>query len=147
MQPEGAKANYSGLGAFEEKTARNLGQLRRANEPGFAAAARAASSRSESTVILKTAMPRIERALGKDVKPEDFRRALIESRLQGVRQRWQQMADFAQRASAENLGKSLPNLLGPLENLEDRAGFGRNLAQTAASLADKKDFDSLRKLV
>lgn len=147
LQTEGAvRANYSGLGAMQDKFARNLSQLGKASEEGWKAAVRAASSRSQASSILRTAMPQIERALG-NVKSVDFRRALIESRLRGIRERWQKMAYFATRASDENLEKSLPNLLGPLENLEDKKGFGRDLAQTATALAERKQFDLLRELV
>jgi hypothetical protein len=147
LAPEGPAVNYSGLGAVQDKFVRNLSQLGKASETAHEAAIRAASSKSQAAVILKTATPKIEAALGGDVSFLDFRRALIESRLRGIRERWQQMADFAGRASNENLEKSLPNLTGVLENIEDRAGLPRNLAQTAVSLAEKKDYDSLRQLL
>lgn len=141
------KVNYSGLGALQDKFVRNLSQLNKASPVAHEAAIRAASSKSQASVVLKTAAPAIERALGKDHTYEDFRRTLIESRLQGLRQRWEGMADFAKRASDDNLSKSMERLLPLLEHLQDRAGFPRKLSDTAVSLAEKKDFDSLRALL
>lgn len=142
-----AKVNYSGPGALESKTVRNLGQLRRANEAGFNAAVRAASSRSQASVLIKATVPQIEKALGGELSMPEFWRMLDASSQIGKRQRWEKMADFATRASNDNITRSLPNLLGLLEHVEDRAGFDRNLAETAASLADKQDFSTLRKFL
>lgn len=111
------------------------------------AAIRAAASRSEASALLKTAVPQIEKALAGEHTFEDFRRGLIESRLQGIEQRWNHMADFARRASDANLASSQERILPLLGHIEDRAGFGRNLADTASSLLEKKDYGSLRELL
>lgn len=172
-----AKVNYSGLGAIESKTVRNLGQLRRASEPGFNAAVRAASSRSQASVVMKTAMPKLISALN-GIPKEDFFRALIQSRLSGIQQRWQDMAEFATRASDENLTRSMDRLIPLLDHMQRydsqrnlfeestraklRVNVGRamnamhnsapgvgaqvplDLGDTAASLAQKEDYKTLR---
>jgi N12 class adenine-specific DNA methylase len=145
--PDAAKVNYSGLGALEDVAVRNLSQLRRASPVAWESGVRAAASKSEASVAIKTAMPKIEAALGSDHSLTEFRRGLIESRLQGIEQRWTNMADFARRATDANLAKSADRLLPLLAHVEDRTGFERNLEDTAASLLQKKDFDSLRALL
>ena len=91
-------------------------------------------------------MPKLVSAL-KGIPKEDFFRALIQSRLSGIEQRWQQMADFATRATDDNLTRSMPNVLPVLEHVEDRAGFDRNLAETAARLAEGHAFNTLRQFL
>lgn len=142
-----AKANYSGLGALEDVTTRNLSQLRRADPVAWAAAVKAASSKSQASVLIKTAMPLIEKAMKGDHSLEEFRTALIESRLQGIQQRWSNLADMAERATPRQLQESAPRLLPLLGHVEDRTGFGRNLEQTAASLLEKEDYPTLQKML
>ena len=145
--PDAAEQNYSGLGALEDVTTRNLSQLRRANTGAWEAGVQAAASKSQASVLIKTAMPAIEKALNGDHSLEEFRTALIESRLRGIQQRWQNLADLSERATPRQLKESAPRLLPLLAHIQDRAGFGRNLQQTAASLLDKEDYPSLKALL
>ena len=82
------RENYSGLGATKDKFVRNLSQLEKASPEAHAAAVRAATSHSQAAALIRASMPAIEKALGTDATPEVFRKALVESRLQGLRQRW-----------------------------------------------------------
>jgi len=82
---EGPKAHYSGLGALQDRLVRNLSQLEKANPVAHTAAIRAANPKAQAAVILRGAVPAIERALeGSGFDWEDLRRGLIESRLRGV---------------------------------------------------------------
>lgn len=161
-----AKANYSGLGAIKDKFVRNLSQLEEASPAAHAAAVRAATSRSQAAALIRAVMPRISDALGSDgPTPEEFRKTLIESRLQGLRQRWTDLANSAAKiATAGGLDRfigedsggvdRLVNLLGSVEgkrgDTTDRLfadAFPQDLRETAAALIEQRDFRTLGALL
>ena len=67
-------------------------------------AVQAATSRAQTSALIRAAAPRIEEALGKDGPSWlDFRRALIESNLLGRRDRWNRMALEAEQSHNNDL--------------------------------------------
>jgi ddrB-like ParB superfamily domain len=136
------RSNYSGLGAARDKFIRNLSQLEEASPEAHAAAVRAASSRAQSAALLRSAMPRIEEALGSDVAPADFRRALIQGRLEGLRQRWSEMAADPRSAFANDPDRPA-RLMELLGNIEGKRGLPQDLRQTAAALMERSDVPTL----
>lgn len=124
---------YSALGALKSNIIRNLSQLEEASPEAHRAAVQAASSHAQAAALIRSAWPKVLSALG-NVSPENFRRALIESRLQGVQQRWHDLAAEAEDVPVKELADWV--LSGPLELLaalsEDEDG---SLAERAAELA------------
>ncbi len=143
---DGPKANYSGLGSHQTRFIRGLSQVERANPQIHAAAVRAASSRGQAATILKAAVPVIQKALeGSDHTWPELRLALIESRLQGLRDRWQNFATQAEQATDEELEKGFTDqFAGLLEAIQGKKDIAQDVAQTAAALHEVKDWDTLR---
>lgn len=133
---EKGKANYSGLGALSDKYLRNLTQLEQRSPEAHAAAIRAASSRAQSATILRAAVIPIQKALtGSEFTWPELRLALIESRLRGLRNRWEDFSDEVRTMSDEQLADAFDtHLVGLLEAIEGKRGLPQDLAQTAAAL-------------
>jgi hypothetical protein len=136
------ETHYSGLGAFKDKTVRNLSQLEKANKTVHAAAVTTAASRAQAAALIRMAAPRIEAALGKDVSWLDFRRALIESRLRGIRGRWSDIAEQAADATDDDLMTAMGNWMFHLLNVLHYDP--KNPDMTAAALMNRGDTDTLR---
>lgn len=142
------KANYSGLSQLRSKFAPggNLSQLEKASKPAHTAAIRAASHRAQAMVILRQAIPQMKAKLkGGDVSLDEVFLALIESRLQGLRDRWQSFADQAEDMDDDELEKSyddaFANLLDAVAGKKD---LPQDISQTATALYQAKDWDTLR---
>ena len=148
---EAAKANYSGLGALESRFSPggNLGQIERASKSVHTAAIRAASDRAQAMVIWRQASPQMQAKLaGGDVTMPELRLALIESRLQGLRDRWNNLATQAEAMSDEDLSKSYDEAFaGLLRAVSGKKDLPQDLEQTAAALHDAKDMKTLREFL
>ncbi len=87
---------------------------------------------------MRAAWRRVGDALGTQMSGEDFRRVLIESRLEGIEERWRDLATAAQTVAAKDLVDWV--LQGPLQLLDamspDTVDGEATLAQTAANLAE-----------
>jgi hypothetical protein len=131
------KVNYSGLGRIKDIFVRNLSQLEKASPAGHEAAVHAAGSRGEAAVLLRAAVPRIQADLGTGGPNwNEFRTALIESRLRGIRERWQNMADQVLEATPKQLQERMDNgLMQLLENIEGQRGIPQDVSQSAAAMA------------
>lgn len=142
---EGPKANYSGLGSFKDRFLRNLSQLEKANLRAHQAAVRAAASRAQSATILRAAVPSITKALeGSNFSWEELRLALIESRLRGIKERWERFADQAETATDDDLKQTFTQqFAGLLDVIEGKRGIPQDVAQTAAALFEAEDWESL----
>jgi hypothetical protein len=82
-----------GTGKFKDKFIRNLSQLEEASPVAHEAGVRLATSNAQASALINAAVPQIEKILGKDGPTwEDLRKAYIESRLRGIRERWGKMA-------------------------------------------------------
>ena len=135
-----AKANYSGLGALKNIFVRNLSQLAKVSPSAHAAAVRAASSKSQVAVLLRSAVPEIEHALGPDISWEKFRRTLIESRLRGIRARWEDWARQSGNKSIDGFRKGMQNgLMNILEQIEGQHGIPQDVRETALALLHNVD--------
>lgn len=96
--PEGTRQNYSIWGNLKDIHVRNLEQLKAygndiSSMDALREAIKLATSRSQSSVDIKLANDRITRLVG-EAGYKALREALIESRLRGTRQRWN---DFARQ--------------------------------------------------
>jgi hypothetical protein len=135
-----AKANYSGLGAAKNIFVRNLSQLEKASPASHAAAVRAAASRSQVAVLLRSAVPEIEKVLGPDIPWKKFRTALIESRLRGIRARWEDWARQSGNKSIDGFRKGMQNgLMNILEQIEGQRGIPQDVRETALALLHNVD--------
>ncbi len=124
--------------------------MEKANNPEVhAAAVQLATSRAQSAALIRAAAPRIEEALTRNGPTWlDFRRALIESRLRGLRMRWSEMADQVAEASDEDLQQAAGNwMLHLLKNIrpeDEENAPPQSPAETAAALIERQDFDGFR---
>ncbi len=134
---EAGRANYSGLGALSDKFLRNLTQLEQRSPNAHTAAVRAASSRAQSATILRAAVIPIQDALkGSEFTWDELRLAMIESRLRGLKERWQDFSDQVRQMTDTELADAFDaHFVGFLDAIEGKRGLPQNLADTAASLA------------
>lgn len=155
--PDAVYENYSGLtgaanvglGAEETKFARNLGQTSRASIPTSRAAIRAASSNAQSAAIMRASVPLMKKALeGSEFTLPEVRLALVESRLRGLRDRWNRFAEEAKNLSDEEIPEAFDShMLDLLKNIEGRKDIPQDVAQTATALFEAKAFDTLREFL
>lgn len=143
---DGPLVNYSGLGAHQTKLIRNLSQIEKANKPIHTAAVRAASSRGQASTILRAAVPLIQDALKSgQVSWRELRLAMIEGRLQGIRQRWidfaTQVAGMTDEELAEDFNEQFGTLLDAIRGKKD---IPQEVSQTAAALYEVEDWQTLR---
>ncbi len=143
---DGPRVNYSGLGALKTKYLRNLSQLEAASISAHTAAIRAASSRAQSATILRAAVPKILETLnGSGYTWPELRLAMIESRLRGIRERWQSFANQVDDMTGEELKESFNEQFASLlDALEGKRGLPQDLAQTAAAIVDRGDWEEMR---
>ncbi len=143
---QGPKSNYSGLGANKDRFIRNLSQLERASIPAHTAALRAASSRAQASTILRSAVPAILKALdGSDHSWEELRLALIESRLQGLRDRWQRFSEEVEGLDDQSLRQAFDDRFADLLGaIEGKRGIPQDVIETAVALAEREDWETLR---
>lgn len=141
-----AKINYSGLGAIQDPLIRNLSQLEKASQPAHLAAIRAASSVGQARTILTAAVPAINKALhGSEFEFPELRLALIESRLRGIRERWQNFSDQVLSMDGDQLQEAYNDQFSQLlDALEGKKGLPQDIAQTAAALVESKDWEATR---
>ena len=146
---DGPKVNYSGLGALQRQFVRNLTQVEKASLPIHEAAVRAASSRGQAATILKAAVPLIEKEL-KDsghTWPE-LRLAIMESRLRGIRERWVDFANQAESMTEDELKESFEAQFSTLlDAIKGKRGLPTDISQTAATLYQMEDWDTLRQFL
>ena len=150
------KANYSALGSLKRiiQPGQSLAEVESAAPKVFEAAIRTGGSMSQASTVLHSAMPAIMKALkGSPVTWDALAIAYDQSRLDGIRDRWNGFADQAAEMTEEDLkdfvyGKYSSDHPNPtlqlLSNIEGRAGLAQDLGQTAAALAEKQDWDTLR---
>jgi N12 class adenine-specific DNA methylase/adenine-specific DNA methylase len=123
---------YSGLGATKSRFVRNLSQVGEASPAAHQAAVQAATSRAQTSVLMRKAMPQVTQALGGKISRDEFLATLIESRLQGLAQRWRDLVDEVEQVPKAELVDWVLN--GPLQLLAAMSDDGE-LAQSAAALA------------
>lgn len=156
--PEAPRANLSGLGAFERifLPGKQLAEVQRASKPLFRAALRAAGSESYAATLLRASAPAIRAALrGSDHTWEELELYYVESRLRGLRDRWNNFAQQAEQMTPEEMVDAMKEspdgsgsaFLGLLGNIEGRQGLAQDLGQTAMALAQAGDFDNLGKFL
>ncbi len=125
-----------GTGKFKDKFIRNLSQLEEASPAAHEAAVRLAASNAQASAMIHAAVPQIERALGPEgPKWADLRKAYMESRLQGIRQRWGNFAAQASAASPAELEQKLEGgWMDLLRDIEEKGDVPQDAAQTATAL-------------
>lgn len=148
------KAKYNKISALKSYTIRNLEQLKAFSKDikdfdAYHEVRKFATSKSQASVILKTATKAITDLVGKDGW-QKLREALVESRLRGIRQRWdsyaKQAADYSdeQVKSVFDDGESgnmydLVKNLAPLEGETNPAKFATSLI-ASGRYADAKKY-------
>jgi len=149
------KINYTGLGALKRSLlpGQNLAEVEKASRAVFESALPAASPDAITSTILQSAVPAIRKALaGSGHTWDELRLYYTDSRLQGLEQRWKDFAQQIDTMTPEDFllamqplpGGTASPFLGLLDHIQGRQGLPQNLAQTAASLADKQQFSQLK---
>lgn len=156
------KVNYTGLGGAEPEEQRlyskkgafkstfapggNLSQVRLASIEAWRALVKMASADSVSRATLRVAELQIHEALkGAPIGFEDLIKYYSESRLRGIRDRWEDFADQAQDMSDAELEQSFNDAFGNLlESIQNKRGIPINVRQTAQAIASRKDWATLR---
>lgn len=106
------KDKYSKISALKSYSLRNLEQLKAFSKDikdfdAYREVRKYATSKSQASVILKTATQKILKLIGKDGW-ETLRKTLVESRLRGLKDRWNTYADQVKNYSDEQV-KSMFN--------------------------------------
>jgi hypothetical protein len=123
---EGPRGNYSGLGALQNVFVRNLSQLERASPEAHTAAVRAAASSGQVAVLLRGAVPKIERALSPKGPA------------------WDEVRGMAHEQLRSSFEQQLSGLLG---HMEGTRGFPQDLVATAAALLEANGFDTYGRFI
>ena len=100
------------------------------------AGVRLATSNAQASALINAAVPQIEKILGKDGPTwEDLRKAYIESRLRGIRERWGKMAAQSSVATPAQLVHMLDNgSTDLLKVIQQKGDIPQDVAQTATAL-------------
>jgi hypothetical protein len=153
------KANYSAMGGLKRivQPGQSLAEVEKSSKDVFEAALRTGGSMSQASTVLHSAMPAIMKVLkGSPITWDTLAMAYDQSRLEGIRDRWNGFADQAAEMTEEDLkdfvyGKYSSDHPNPtlqlLSNIEGRAGLAQDLGQTAAALAEAHDWDTLREFL
>lgn len=144
------KKQYSKLSALKSYGVRNLEQLKAfakdiKNFDAYREVRRYATSKSQSSVILKTATKGITDLVGKEGW-EKMRQALVESRLRGIRNRWNSYADEAAQMTDSQVKDAFKdgqdgNMYDLVKNLQPLEGED-NPAKFAVSLIASGRYDA-----
>ncbi len=131
---------------FKNLAVRNLSHLERVSPSAHAFALRAGGSRGQATILLSIAVNKIEKALeDSGITWPMVRAALVESRLRGIRERYQMFSLMAFDATDDEIVDALDNgMMNILQNIQGRSVLSDTLAQQAAAMVLLKDFDGLR---
>jgi N12 class adenine-specific DNA methylase len=139
--------NYYGIGAHRRfLPGSNLKQIEHASPATHTQALRAAGARGEANAIMHASMPAIAAALqGSGVSFDELRLAYIESRLRGLRDRWNDFAQQSRTMDDQNLEQAFTHEFASLlDNIEDKRGMFPDVVQAAAALHTARDWDGLR---
>jgi len=151
-EPDGVKKNYSLWGKLKDVHVRNLEQLKfygkdMTDMTAFRAMLHFAASKSEANVNIKLSNDKINKLIGEDGY-KVLREALMESRLRGTRERWQNFArdiramDDTELSDLFDAGKSsaVYSIIKDLEGYDD----DENPAQSILALLDNQEYDDAR---
>lgn len=138
--------NYSGMGALKNVFVRNLSQLSKASPASDAAALQLASYRARAATILHAAVGPMNKALkGSGVSLDEVFAALIQDRLNAIRERYEDLGNQALEASDEDLPKVYTDTLADLlDAIEGRKDLPSDLTQIAGALVENEAWDDLR---
>ncbi len=146
----GPRDDVSGQAAAKDRVVRNLSQLERVSEPAHHAAVRLATSSAQAARMTADAGHAIARTLkdaGGKITYQEFRQALMESRLRGVRERWQRFAQDVRGWTDKQLENALTrgNLVPLLEAVEGQHSIPANAAEAALAMAQTLQYPRLRR--
>jgi DNA polymerase-3 subunit beta len=130
-------------------TGTGLSEVRSASLPAWRALVKMASVDAVTRVTLRRAELDMNRSLEHaPIKILDLLRYYSESRLRGIRDRWQDFAeqadDMTDKQLEEGYSQAFSNLL---EAIENKRGIPQNIRQTVDALATRKDWDTMRELL
>jgi hypothetical protein len=134
---EDEKVNYSGLGAARSRyvPGGGLGQIEAASDEVFMKAVGTAASRAKATTMMRFGMPAMRKALeGSGVSYDELILAYIQSRLTGIRDRWNNFSEQVIGMPDKELYEAFDNhFVHLLKAIADKAGLPHDLADTAAA--------------
>ena len=140
-----AKKNVSNWTAFKDWAGYNFHQLGKIDPESKEAAMKMAGSAAQSSIIMKKAITRIIKDVGTKGW-SDLRKAIVESRLRGIRDRWTDMSESILQASDDDIVKAFSKEKGLGDLLSNiQARFGENsINQTALGFLSEEDYNGLR---
>ncbi|MFT4154718.1 hypothetical protein [Parafilimonas sp.] len=134
------------LPAVKDYFTGNLNQLGQLSPEAKQAAVKFASSASQASMVIRKAVNAIAGKYGAKTWIE-LRQAVVQSRLDGIRKRWQELAAAVDNTSDINLIEGVKGNVGELlDNIEARSPL-ENLRQDATALINNNDFDQLKQLL
>lgn len=147
-----AKKNYSAFGRIKDIRVRNLEQLKLysrdiSDMSALRDVRQYATSKSQSSIVMKTATDQIIKAVGKDGW-DLLRQALVESRLRGIKERWGNWAIQIKKSSDNDIddlfedGKNsmMYDVISRLDGYEDDP----NPEQTILGMISNDKYDDAR---
>lgn len=145
---ESVKDDYDYLASLKSTfgTGDRLSQVRMASPEAWKALVKMAATDSVTRVTIRRAELDMNKALeNTPIDLEKLIRYYSESRLQGIRDRWNDLAQQATDMSNEELEKSFSNdFMLLLEAIENKRGLPQNIRQTSEALATRGDWATLR---
>jgi len=137
------KKNYSNFDAFKDWLGYNLNQIKKYNPEINDKIVKYASSIAQTSTIIKRAANNIIKEVG-NKGWEELRKALVESRLIGTRDRWGKMSEDIKTTSDEDLNNAFNNgLKDLLKNIEPKLGE-KDIVQTGQKFITDDDYDGLK---
>jgi len=142
---KGKKGVYSDIiPRIKNFFSRNFNKLQKEDQASKDAAAKYFSSATQASLLIKQAANYISRTFGAEAWT-DLRKALVQSRLYGITERWKGLASEVRKMSDEDLIDKIANgeLVDLLKNIQQRTGMDE-LANTALVLAKSGNFAGLK---
>jgi hypothetical protein len=138
---------YTGIiPAIRDFFTQNFAQLKNVSPESKDAAAKYFSSAAQAATIMRKAIGEINKKYGEKTW-EELRMALVQSRLNGARERFKEIGNTITQIPDTDLAKELDGNIGDiLDNIEARTPL-ENLKQDAIALITNGNYDAAKKLI
>lgn len=151
FSPDGPRDTYSGKSALASLIlpGRGLAQLEEASPEAHTAMMKAAAYSARVSVALRVGISKMDAELkGTGIGHQDLFRAYQQSRLNSLRDMWDELAAKAQKSTDDQLkadySAETANFLHAIENKE---GMPQDAALTATTLLETENYDLLRQFL